>query len=125
MRFEIGAAFAIGILLPVLETYRRGVGYWRVETTTMLEDYLAGVVLIFAGWAATRRTRFGATILLVAWAGVTAVMTLSLISQIEDTIRAVELEPHNPVVLCAKTMLWLVCATSLVMSFRAVEQRGE
>ena len=44
MRFEAIAAATIGILLPVLETYRRGVGYWGVEFTTMFEDYVAGAL---------------------------------------------------------------------------------
>ena len=44
-----------GVLLPVLETIRRGFGHWAVHTTTMLEDYLAGGLLIVAGLAAARR----------------------------------------------------------------------
>ena len=42
VRFEVITAFTIGILLPILETYRRGVGYWGVEFTTMFEDYVDG-----------------------------------------------------------------------------------
>ena len=42
MRYEISAAFAVGVLLPLLETIRRGFGHWAVHTTTMLEDYLGG-----------------------------------------------------------------------------------
>ena len=119
MRFEVAAAFVLGVLLPVLETMRRGIGFWGVDATTMLEDYLAGAVLVGAGWAAARKKRFGTPLLLVAWSGVTAMMTLSLLSQIEDTVRAEDLEPHNPLVLCGKVMLWLVCAAALTRSFRA------
>lgn len=49
MRFEVIAAFTIGVLLPVPETYRRGVGYWGVEFTTMFEDYVAGALLLVGG----------------------------------------------------------------------------
>jgi hypothetical protein len=31
VRFEAKAAWAIGMLLPVLETYRRGLSHWRVD----------------------------------------------------------------------------------------------
>ena len=55
MRFEVAAAFTVGLLLPVLETIRRGLGYWRVEATTMLEDYLGGALLVLAGLAPGRR----------------------------------------------------------------------
>src|SRR5262245_4995248 len=65
MRFAIRAGFAIGILLPVLETYRRGFGEWRVDFTTMFEDYLAGALLLVGAWAAARRRQAGKIVLLV------------------------------------------------------------
>ena len=55
LRFEALAALVLGVLLLLLETYRRGLGYWRVEFTTMFEDYFAGALLLVAGWAAYRR----------------------------------------------------------------------
>jgi hypothetical protein len=30
MRFEVAAGFFVGLLLPVLETARRGLGHWAV-----------------------------------------------------------------------------------------------
>jgi hypothetical protein len=45
MRFEVTAAFAMGVMLPVLETARRGISHWTVNFTTMFEDYLAGALL--------------------------------------------------------------------------------
>jgi len=122
MRFEVVAALAIGLLLPVLETIRRGVGHWAIDATTMLEDYLAGGVLLFAAVCARRRTPFAGRLLLAAWAGVSGMMTLSLVSQVEDTLRAVDLEPRNGVVLVVKLALWLTCVTALVHSFRSVKE---
>lgn len=52
MRFEARAAITIGILLPVLEAYRRGLTYWNVEFTTMVEDNLAGAIPFTAAWGA-------------------------------------------------------------------------
>lgn len=124
MRFEVAAAFAVGVLLPVLETARRGFGYWTIDATTMLEDYLAGAFLLLAGLAARQRADFAGPLLLTAWAGVTSMMTVSLISQIEDTVRAVDLEPHNEVVLLFKLLLWSTCLAALMRSFREV-RRGE
>ena len=122
MRFEVGAAFAIGILLPVLETARRGMSHWSVEATTMLEDYLAGAALIAAGVLAERGRSVAIPLLLAAWSGVSGMMTISLVSQVEDTIRAQELEPHNNVVLVFKFLLWATCVVALVRSFRHVRQ---
>ena len=71
MRFEAKAALAIGILLPVLETYRRGLGHWNVEFSSMFEDYLAGALLLAGAWAAYRRHSSHGAILLAGWAWVT------------------------------------------------------
>ncbi len=38
VRFNVIAAMAIGILLPALETIRRGLSFWFVSFTTMFED---------------------------------------------------------------------------------------
>jgi len=118
MRFEAKAAIAIGILLPVLETYRRGIGYWGVDFTTMFEDYLGGALLLAAAWAAHRRTSFHAPLLLTAWASVTGMMTLSFIGQVEETIRGVDLEPMNTDVLVVKLILLVICAVALFRSFQ-------
>lgn len=122
MRFEVVAAFLLGLLLPVLETVRRGFGHWAVEATTMFEDYLAGAVLLGAGFAAVRGARFAPALLLAAWSGVATMMTFSLIGQLEKTLRSVDLEPHNPVVLAFKGLLWLTSATAVVGSFRGLQR---
>ena len=122
MRFEVLAAFAIGVLLPVLETARRGIGHWAINTTTMLEDYLAGAVLLLAGFCAIRRRPFAGRLLLAAWAGVAGMMTLSFIRQIEVTLREEDLEPNNGAVLVIKLALWATCMTALVRSFRSVSE---
>ena len=46
MRFEVGAAVAIGILLPALETLRRGMDAWAVDSRPCFEDYVAGALLL-------------------------------------------------------------------------------
>ena len=118
MRFEVIAAFVIGILLPVLETARRGIGHWAVDFTTMFEDYLGGAVLLIGAWAAYRGKSWGATFLVLAWASIAGLMTSSFISQLEDTIRQTATEPNNLLVVIVKFLLWTTCVTSLVLSFR-------
>jgi hypothetical protein len=118
MTFEAKAAVAIGILLPILETCRRGFGAWRTEFTTMFEDYLAAALLLPGAWAAHRRQRFASALLLMAWAWATSMMTTSFVDQVEVTIRGVELEPHNTVVLIVKILLLAISAAALASSFR-------
>ena len=124
MRFEIIAAFAIGLLLPVLETARRGISHWAVDFTTMFEDYLGGALLLIGGWAAYRTKAWCATFLLLAWASITGGMTTSFVSQLEDTIRQTATEPNNLVVVIVKFVLWVTAVASLALSFRRVQSQS-
>lgn len=119
MRLEIIAAFVIGVLLPVLETARRGIGHWAINFTTMFEDYLGGALLLIGAWAAYRAKRWGAMFLPVAWGSVSGAMTISFVAQLEATLRGTATESHNLVVVLVKFLLWTICIVSLVLSFRA------
>ena len=118
MRFEVVTAFTVGVLLPVLETYRRGISHWGVDFTTMFEDYIAGALLLVGGWAAHRARSWGATLLVLAWAYVAGLMGSSFWSQLEETVRQTASEPNNLAVVVIKFLLWAVCIVSLVLSFR-------
>ena len=125
MRFEVIAAFAIGILLPVLETCRRGISHWSVSFTTMFEDYVAGALLLIGAWASYRARPWGGLFLVLAWAYVTGMMGGSFWSQLELTFRGVMTEPNNLLVVTVKFLLWGICVVSLVLSFqRASHTRG-
>ncbi|NOS99989.1 MAG: hypothetical protein HOP29_05130 [Phycisphaerales bacterium] len=118
MRFEGRAAFVVGILLPVLETCRRGIGCWFVDFTTMFEDYVGGLLLIIAGAVSARGGRSASLWLVLAWGCVTFMMSNSVLDQIEGTLRGEEMEPNNGIVVAVKLLLWGVCVTALVCSFR-------
>ena len=119
MRFEVIAAFAIGILLPVLETCRRGISHWGVDFTTMFEDYVAGALLLVGGWASYRGRHWGALFLVLAWAYVTGMMGGSFWYQLEDTFRGNAAEQYNLLVVIVKFLLWGTCVASLLLSFRS------
>ena len=122
--FEVWAAFVVGALLPMLETFRRGLGFWVVDVTTMLEDYVAGALLLVAAVAAQRGAAFAPALLLTAWAAVTSMMSVSVWDQVETAVRGVDLEPGHGMVLCVKLLLWATCLAALVRSFRAVLRRA-
>jgi len=123
MRFEIIAAFVMGVLLPVLETARRGISHWTINFTTMFEDYVAGALLLIGGWAAYRSKSWGPVFLVVAWAYFFGLMNSSFVGQLEQTIRQTASEPNNLLVVIVKFVLWSVCVVSLVLSFRTATLR--
>ncbi len=118
MKIEIGTAYAVGALLPILETIRRGFAHWTVNFTTMFEDYLAGLLLLIGAWAAHRDRRWGPSFLLAAWAYVTGMMGGSFWWHLEATLRGEFAEPNNAVVLGFKLALWGTCVLSLVLAYR-------
>ena len=118
MRFEIVAGFAMGVLLPVLETARRGISHWTINFTTMFEDYLGGALLLIGAWAAYRAKWWGAMFLVLAWGSISGLMTSSFLGQLEATLRQTATEPNNLLIVVVKFLLWTICIISLVLSFR-------
>src|SRR6185436_19821704 len=123
MRFEIIAAFVIGVLLPVLETARRGITHWAINFTTMFEDYLAGTLLLVGAWAAYRSKSWGSVFLVLAWAYFSGLITSSFSDQLEETLRQTASEPNNLLVVIVKFLMWSVCVASLVLSFRTATRQ--
>ena len=58
--------------------------------------------------------------LLLAWAWVTGMMTVSFVDQLEVTWRGVDLEPMNTDVLIVKFLLLATSAAALMKSYRTV-----
>jgi hypothetical protein len=123
VRFEVAAAYAFGLLLPVLETCRRGIGHWAVSTMTMLEDYAGGGLLLLAAVLSTRRSAAAPLWMLGAWSGVTAMMAISFLYHFEETVRGDATEPRNTVVLAIKALLLAASLAALVLSFRRARDR--
>jgi hypothetical protein len=118
-RFDIIAAISLGILLPTLETIRRGFEYWSVSFTTMFEDYAAGVALLVAGIGALRNEAWAKSWMVMTWSGVTFMMLLSTVSQVERQLRG-DIESHGLVVLVVKLLLLLTSVFALVRSLREI-----
>jgi hypothetical protein len=118
MQFEVASAWVIGILLPLLETYRRGINYWTIDFTTMFEDYVAAALLLVGAWASYKTRTWGPRFLLLAWAYFTGLMSSSFWYQLEETFWHTASEPNNPLVLLVKLLLWATAVLSLILSFR-------
>jgi len=120
----LGSALALGLLFPGLETMRRGFHYGAVDFTTMFEDYLAGALLLGGAALAWRGDRWGLPLLAAAWAYTTGMMGGSLWHQLEQTIRGIDLEPGNEIVIAVKAVLWSTCAISTARCLHALTRSG-
>jgi len=123
MRYGVKAAIAMGLLLPALETYRRGFGTWRTNFTTMFEDYWAGALLLLCAWVAHRRPGKGILLLLAVWGAVTGMILIATVGQLEATVRGTNLESGNTRVLVAKLVLLAFSASGLVDAFRGASHQ--
>ena len=117
MRINVSAAIGLGLLLPVLETVRRGFDYWVVSFTTMFEDYLAGAALLIAAIASIQGKRWAPLSLVVVWSGTMFMMLISTVSQIERQIKE-DLEAHSEIVLIIKIALFALSLVALAQSLR-------
>jgi hypothetical protein len=122
-RFEVIAAILLGVLLPGLETARRGLAYWSVNFTTMFEDYVAGIVLLVAAAGTYKRATWAPAWLIISWSGISFMMLVSTVSQVEKQMRG-DLEPHSLLVLAIKVLLLLASAYALLRSVRACPARS-
>jgi hypothetical protein len=123
MRYGVKAAVIMGILLPALETYRRGISTWRINFTTMFEDYWAGLLLLACAWAVARRRPTGTLLLLASWGAVTGMILIATVGQIETTLRGTDLEARNTQVLVAKLLLLAFSTSGLVSTLRDAARR--
>lgn len=117
-RFEVNAAFIIGLFLPILETLRRGIDHWLINFTTMFEDYLAGGILLIAWWASRKSLNWAPSFQILAWAYLAGLAGSSLWWHAENTIRGLPTEPHNLCVLLFKAAGWILCIVCLTRSFQ-------
>ena len=66
MRYEVSAAYAMGIGLPLLETLRRKTNFDNLHS--YVDDFIVGALLLYAARATNRERSSGPILLVVAWA---------------------------------------------------------
>lgn len=119
MRFEILSAFVMGIMLPFLATCfeycRQGFTLSFADIRGDLQDYLAGALLLIAGWASVRLRSFAPVFTVMAWAYFTSMMFDSTWGQIDDTLRG-EIEEYNSAIIVSKLAILGLGLVSLILS---------
>jgi uncharacterized membrane protein YdcZ (DUF606 family) len=121
MRFEVGAAWAMGVGLPLLEALRRKTNFEHLHS--YVDDFIAGALLLHAANAIRRGRRNGPVLLAVAWALLCGGLYGSFFWQLtSDAAQDVGGLPNTTVVLI-KGVLYAIALVSLVLASRSAIAR--
>lgn len=119
-RFAVISAALLGVLFPLLETLRRGFSAWLTTPVTLLEDYVAGALLLWAAVSLGQRRPSGWVVMLAAAAYTTGMMSSSFWKQLEAQLTGETWEDNQIVVIGFKLLLWGVPLILTIISARAV-----
>jgi hypothetical protein len=105
------------------ETSRRGFGYFSINATTMVEDYLCGAMLLWAALSWHKQQEISPKLMTVAWAYATGGMFVPFAAHLEAWLRGMTFRPDHPhedigsVVL--KGVIWAICLICLIVTLRS------
>jgi hypothetical protein len=122
MRFELAAAYAMGIALPVLETLRRRTNFETISGYA--DDFIAGGLLLYAARSVSRGRPNGPVLLVLAWAVLCGGLYYSFFGQLEAAADRDVSGLSSSTVIVVKGALYAVALTSLFRSLRAATPGG-
>lgn len=117
MRFEVGAAYAMGVGLPLLETLRRRTNFTNLHS--YVDDFIAGALLLYAAHAVTRGKRGGPVLLAVAWAALCGGLYSSFFWQLGSGAARDVGGLANATVVAIKAGLYAIALTGLYLATRS------
>lgn len=121
-KFEVSAAYAMGIILPVLEVARRRTNFDDVPA--YIDDLIIGALLLWAARAASRRHPLGPGLLVAAWGLLCGGLWSSFFGQLSNPDSTdVSGLPHDVVVL-VKAVVYVIALAALFRSIRGVAAEG-
>ena len=117
MRFELVAAYAMGVALPVLEVLRRRTNFETISG--YVDDLIAGGLLLYAARAVSRRKPSGPVLLVAAWAVLCGGLYGSFFYQLESDAPSDVSGLANATVVLIKGVLYALALIGLGFSVRA------
>ena len=120
MRVVYYLTLVMAVVFLAGETARRGIGYFTINATTMIEDYLCGALLLWAAWLWFKNAAQAYVMMAVAWAYATGGMFVPFAAHLEAWLRNETFRPDHPhtdigsVVL--KGVIWAVCLGCLIVT---------
>ena len=117
MRFELMAAYGMGVALPMLEVLRRRTNFETISG--YVDDFIAGGLLLYAARAVSRKQPRGPVLLVAAWAVLCGGLYGSFFYQVESGASHDVSGLANVTVVLIKGVLYAVALVGLGLSVRA------
>ena len=120
--YIMAAVFILG------ESLRRGLMYFTVNATTMVEDYLCGALLLLAALSWFKKHRIAPKLMAVAWAYATGGMFVPFFAHLEAFLRGATVRADHPhediksVVL--KGVIWAICLVCFVVTLQSDDTKS-
>jgi len=127
MTFVYGMTYLMALVFLAGETARRGLAYFSVNATTMIEDYSCGAILLWAAWCWAKKQPKAPMVMAVAWAYAAGGMLVPFAAHLEAWLRGATFRPDHPhedigsVIL--KGVIWAICLACLVVTLRSSASR--
>ena len=115
-RFEVAAAYVVGILLPGLEVLRRRTHFDRPES--YVDDFIVGGLLLLAASAVSRGRVYGPYLLTGSWGVLCGGLYSSFFDQLQSPLPDDISGLPNLVVVAIKGVFWAVAIAGFVRSLR-------
>ena len=114
--FEVNAAWALGIALPLLEVARRRTNFHPIAS--YVDDFIGGGLLIWAASATQRKLPYGRFMLCAVWGIICGGLYYSFFGQIERGVSADVSGFANRYIVLAKGILFAVALLGVLLSVR-------
>jgi hypothetical protein len=115
MIFSRRLAIAIGIVLPLAETFRALLS--RVPTSLQLDHYLMGAFLLYSAWRCRKYDIIGQRYIIAAWAFSCGIGYMILQRNVEEIINLGTSQISNIWTVVFIGFGWLLCILGLTASF--------
>jgi hypothetical protein len=105
------------------ETLRRGLSSFSVNATTMVEEYVCGVLLLSAAVFWHQKRPVAPKLMAVAWAYATGGMLVPFFTHLEAWLRGATIRPDHPhedvQSIILKGVIWAICLVFLIVTLRS------
>lgn len=122
MRFELAAAYVMGVALPALEVMRRRTNFDSISS--YVDDFIAGGLLLYAARSVSRQKSSGPVLLVAAWAILCGGLYSSFFWQLERNIAQDVSGLANTTVVLVKGALYAIAITGLVLAVKSATHAG-